>query len=162
MDKLYELGLSISYDRVMEISTEQGNCACKQYNQEKTVCPRNLRLGLNTKGAIDDFDHNPSSTTATDSFHGTGISFFQHLTKNNPGIFRYDLYLLEESASKKVSELPDSYTSVPPVMHKWKERLTVPKVNGPLTRDGQLVEQALLKETGYVCPCIVYLIYISL
>ena len=136
VDKLFELGLSISYDHVMEISTEQGNRACKQYNQEKTVCSHNLCLGLNTIGVINNFDHNPSSTTATDSFHGTGISLLQHLTKNNLRIFCDDLYPLEESASKKVSELPDSYTSVPPMMHKRKERLAVPKVNGPLTRDG--------------------------
>lgn len=53
VDKMFKLGLSISYDCVMEISTGQGNRACKQYEQEKTVCPRNLRLGLNTKEVID-------------------------------------------------------------------------------------------------------------
>ncbi|XP_045131595.1 uncharacterized protein LOC123516404 [Portunus trituberculatus] len=150
VDKMFKLGLSISYDRVMEISTGQGNRACKQYEQEKTVCPRNLRLGLNTKGAIDNIDHNPSSTTAMDSFHGTGISLFQQVTESNPGTVRPDFCPLEVSTSKKVSELPDCYTSVPPVMYKRKERLTVPKIEGSLTRDGQLVEQALLKETRWL------------
>lgn len=147
---MFKLGLSISYDRVMEICTGQGNRACKQYEQEKTVCLRNLRLRLNTKRAIDNIDHNPSSTTAMDSFHGTGISLFQQVTESNTGIVRPEFCPLEVSTSKKVSELPDCYTSVPPVMHKRKERLTVPKIEGPLTRDGQLVEQALLKETRYV------------
>ena len=34
-----------------------------------------LRRGLFTAGALDNLDHNSSSTTAKDSFHGTGISF---------------------------------------------------------------------------------------
>lgn len=44
---------------VMKISSSQGNRAYKQYKQEKTACTRNLRLVLNTKGDIDNFDHNP-------------------------------------------------------------------------------------------------------
>ena len=31
-----------------------------------------------TTSAVDNIDHNPSSTTATGSFHGTGVSLFQH------------------------------------------------------------------------------------
>lgn len=31
VDKLYELGLSISYDRVLDISTELGNMICHHY-----------------------------------------------------------------------------------------------------------------------------------
>ena len=35
------------------------------------VCPPKLRQGLFTTGAVDNIDHNPSSATAKDSFHGT-------------------------------------------------------------------------------------------
>jgi len=35
--------------------------------------------------ALDNLDHNPSATTALSSFHGTGISLFQLLTKENHG-----------------------------------------------------------------------------
>jgi len=28
---------------------------------------------------VDNIDHNPSSATSKESFHGTGISLFQHL-----------------------------------------------------------------------------------
>ena len=34
--------------------------------------------GLFTTAAVDIIDHNPSSTSAHDSFHGTVISLFQH------------------------------------------------------------------------------------
>lgn len=38
-----DLGLSISYDRVVEISTAMGNCVCEQYHRDAAVCPPNLR-----------------------------------------------------------------------------------------------------------------------
>ena len=41
------------------------------------IAPSCLCKGLFTVGAIDNLDHNPSSTTSTDSFRGTGISLFQ-------------------------------------------------------------------------------------
>ena len=46
-------------------------------NTVALVCPSQLRHGLFTVGALDNLDHNPSSTTATDVFHGTGIRLFQ-------------------------------------------------------------------------------------
>ena len=39
--------------------------------------PSQVRHGIFTVGALDNLDHNPSSTTANDAFHGTGISLFQ-------------------------------------------------------------------------------------
>ena len=76
IDTLFDLGLSISYNRVMAISTAMGNNVCEKYQREQAVCPPNLHQGLFTTAAIDNIDHNPSSMTATDSFHGTGISLF--------------------------------------------------------------------------------------
>lgn len=38
VDELYNLGLSISYDRVLEISTEMGNKVCACYESEGVVC----------------------------------------------------------------------------------------------------------------------------
>ena len=77
VDELYSLGLSISYDRVLEISTEMGNKACARYESEGVVCPPKLK-NVFTTAAVDNIDHNPSSTTAQGAFHGTGISLFQH------------------------------------------------------------------------------------
>jgi len=77
VDKMFELGLSISYDRVLAISTQLANSVCNQYNVDNVVCPQKLHGDLFTTAAVDNIDHNPSSTTAKDSFHGTGISLFQ-------------------------------------------------------------------------------------
>jgi hypothetical protein len=41
-----------------------------------------------TTAAVDNIDHNPSSTTSKSSFHGTGISIFQHPADENDGVER--------------------------------------------------------------------------
>ena len=85
VDKLYRLGLSISYDRVMQISADLGNSVCSFYEREKVVCPLKLKQDLFTTGCVDNIDHNPSSRTAKDSFHGTAISLTQHPSPGNLG-----------------------------------------------------------------------------
>ena len=74
IDKLYNLGLSISYDRVLSISTDVGNAVSALFEEERLVRPPNLCKDLFTTAGVDNLDHDPSSTTAQDSFHGTGIS----------------------------------------------------------------------------------------
>ena len=59
----------MSYDRVLAVSTDLGNAVCRRYQEDRVVCPLNLRLQLFTTAAVDNIDHNPSSTTANDSFH---------------------------------------------------------------------------------------------
>ena len=59
------------------------------------LSPPKLRTNLFTTAAVDNI-HNPSSTTATDSFHGTRISMFQHPTAENEGQSR-DVVVIETS-----------------------------------------------------------------
>ena len=113
---LHKLGISISYDRVLSISTDLGNEVCRRFWQEGAVCPSNLRLGLFTTVAVDTIDHNPSSTTSKDSFHGTGISLFQHQSAVTPGTEQAPINISTNAESEKsVKELPASYTEVIPV-----------------------------------------------
>lgn len=49
VDNLYELGLSISYDRVLEISADLGNDICHHYMTENVVCPTKLKCGLSLR-----------------------------------------------------------------------------------------------------------------
>jgi hypothetical protein len=150
VETLFDLGLSISYDRVMEISTAMGNRVCEQYHRDQVVCPPNLRGGLFTTAAIDNIDHNPSSTTATDSFHGTGISLFQHPSPQNDGTDRREHHILEQtSTNKTLSELPQSYTNVHPLGLTRKDP-PIPKADGPVKSDGQAIHQALHEEIGLV------------
>ena len=85
VDALFELGLCISHDRVLNISALLGNSLCNQFEVEKIVCHPKLRKNLFITSAIDNVDHYPSSTTAQYSFHGTGISIFQHPQNETSG-----------------------------------------------------------------------------
>ena len=53
VDTLFNLGLSISYDRVLNISTDHRNKICQYYETEKVVCPPHLRGVLFTTAAVD-------------------------------------------------------------------------------------------------------------
>ena len=121
IDTMFQLGLSISYDRVLGISTQLGNSVCQQYQTENVVCPLKLRKELFTVAAVDNIDHNPSSTTAKDSFHGTGISLFQQPTVETPGIDRGLSILNEDTRGKSIAPLPESYTTINPVIDIRKD-----------------------------------------
>ena len=68
-----------------------------------------------TVGALDNIDHNPSSTTAEGSLHGTGISIMQFPTQENQGICREASYVEGNLAHSQQPTLPDIFTNVPAV-----------------------------------------------
>ena len=131
IDATSKIGLSISYDRVMFISTDAANSVCSRFEQDGVVCPPKLREGLFTTGALDNIDHNPSTTTAKDSFHGTAISLVQHPTSDNCGKER-SVNVIDENIAKlrRVQDLPDYYTSVQPVVLKNSNPVVL-KLIGP-------------------------------
>ena len=61
---VHENGISISYDRVLEVSALLGESVVNQYVADGVVCPQLLRKGLFTTSAMDNIDHNPTATTA--------------------------------------------------------------------------------------------------
>ena len=82
VDTVAKNGLGVSYDRVQNVELSLTKQLCKKYNEEGLVCPPSLKNGLFTTSAIDNIDHNPSSNTSRESFHGTSISVFQHPETN--------------------------------------------------------------------------------
>ena len=84
VDKFYDLGLSVSYDRVSSISADLENNISELYKTKGVVCPRQLRHGIFTTAAYDNIDHNLSSNTALGALRGTAISLFQHPCHTNP------------------------------------------------------------------------------
>ena len=75
VDKLSQLGMCISYDRVLRLSTQIGNIVCQQFHREQVIGPPKMRDKVFTTAAVYNIDHNPSATTAKESFHGTATSF---------------------------------------------------------------------------------------
>ena len=115
IDRLSNVGVSITYDRILRLSAQLGEAAIQQFNREQVVCPSKLRGGVFTTAAVDNIDHNPSSTTSKASFHGTGISLFQHPTFPGQGVDR-SIEISGGSASQKtVGKLPNYYTDIQPV-----------------------------------------------
>lgn len=148
VDALFELGLCISYERVMTISTILNNNLCLQFETDKVMCPPKLKENILTNYAVlDNIDHNPSSTTAKDSFHGTGISLFQHPQCEASGVEHTTMMALADSniSNKVLRKLPQSYTDVPPVTLSKKDPV-LPKVEGPNKPDGFLIPEAMKKE----------------
>ena len=115
---------------------------CKRFEQDQVVCPPKLRNNLFTTAAVDNINHNPSSTTATDSFHGTGISLFQHSVAYNEGVSRDIVAIETTTSSKAVESLPQSFTTIPPLILP----LSTPEVP---RQDGELMGSGLFLPNGF-------------
>ena len=150
VDILFHLGLSISYDRVLDISTDMAIAAAQQYESDGTVCSLILWNNLFTTAAVDNLDHNPSSTTSQDAFHGTGISLFQNRVAASDGIMCHntELHVHAGIQKKEIPPLPESYTTLTPVTVMKKDPI-IPLMEGSLTSDGQLVKAAIEEENEW-------------
>ena len=69
---------------------------------------------------MDNIDHNPSATITMSSFHGIGISLFQHPSDDSQGEYRAQFLLGDKLKSKQMLPLPESYTNVRPAYMKAK------------------------------------------
>ncbi len=143
--ELHDLGLSISYDRVLQLESQLTTAVCENFLEKGAVVPVQLRRGLFTIGALDNFDHNPLSTTAKGSFHGTGISIFQFPTSSNFGEQQDSIRLNVVSNNYK---LPDSFTTVPAVAVN-AATVSVPQVSTSMQREEQL-DRARLTEKRWI------------
>ncbi len=95
---------------------------CQQYSADGVVCPLKLNSGLFTTAAVDNIDYNPTSATAKESFHGTGISLIQHPSRMSERTDRHKSVITCQSASSShsVAHLPLEYTNVAPASIKSK------------------------------------------
>lgn len=146
IDQMSKLGISATYERICQVENNLALSVCHQFESESIVCPSNLRKGLFTVGALDNIDHNPTSTTAEGSFHGTGISVIQFPTQETAGISRevcaYEAY----KSSKQKPSLPESYTNVQVI--QVNESTKVPEVTTTEVKGN--VEHAKKKEQEWI------------
>ena len=116
IQQLYQMGICISYDRIVQIEDWIATSSCERFKEDGVVAPACLWKRVFTVGALDNLDYNPSSTTSMTSFHGTGISLFQLPTKNNPGERRLSTTI--PPSGDKTHVLSAHYASVPAVALK--------------------------------------------
>ena len=110
IEQLSNLGISITYDRVLQLEENRALSMCRQYQLNNIVCPSHLQKGHFIAGAMDNVDHNPSSTTADSSFHGTGISIVEYPSEDTGTIVQQGITPTADELS-----LPASYAIVPAV-----------------------------------------------
>ena len=80
VDHLAAEGLSINYDRVKIIQEKYcySNYVISTMKKDMSPPPPpSLKPGYFTTAAVANIDHEPSSSTATKSFHGSSITIFQ-------------------------------------------------------------------------------------
>ena len=70
-----------------------------------------LKVRLFTSSAIDNLDVDPSSNTATTSFHGTALSLFQHRGSEKYGNDKQSSISLTNTG-KKLRTLPCEYMDI--------------------------------------------------
>ena len=74
-----------------------------------------LKGGYYTTGAVENIDHDPSSTSAHDSFHGTGVSLFQHPDSSVSEVPRVNFAIPDDMNSNgAIACLPETYINIPP------------------------------------------------
>ena len=115
IDTMFQLSMSVCYDRVLQVITDWVNGTSERFEAEGVVCPVNMKQGLFTVGALDNCDHNPTSSTAHDSFHGTSISLFQFPSADMPGIERAVVSLdhrVPQTGRIRVMPLPAQHTQM--------------------------------------------------
>ena len=115
VDVLFKHGLSVSYDRILQLSTDIGNAVIDLFESDGVVFPTKFQHGLFTTGNLDNIDHDPTSTSAHTAFHGTAISLTQHCSEVNCGIVErsegHRLFCEGQNSTKnKLKPLPEIYT----------------------------------------------------
>ena len=118
VELLHKYALSLSYKEVLSIESRFAQVITDHArNNADIVCPTNLHQGIFTVVALDNLDHNPTSRTASSSFHGTNVSIFQFPSSQMPGLDQECLRINSQKTGTHSSEpiLPRTYTFVPPV-----------------------------------------------
>ncbi|KAL8588046.1 hypothetical protein ACOMHN_061212 [Nucella lapillus] len=103
---LHGLGISVSYDRVMEVRRNLALAVSKRFQDNGLVVPTNMKHGLFTTGAVDNIDQSGRC-----EFYGKAISLTNHPTHSNMGQDPPPLNMhdLEETTV----QLPEQFVNVP-------------------------------------------------
>ena len=112
VNKFSSLGLCILSNRIDEIQSVITQNVCQQYRLKERLCPDSLVENLFNTAAIDNIDHNETSSTSSSHFHGTSISVFQYcdnLIKKEKITYNFSR---ADSEKEKTFELPLYYNDI--------------------------------------------------
>lgn len=151
INKFNSLGLCISYKRELEISTALGNRACETFERVGVVVPRNIPKNHFVTMAVDNIDHNMSSTTSKGSFHGTAITVHTHPDSKEDT----DDSIPNDSddfgkQGFNLKPLPVTYTMVEPIVEKERKFIKTPIFSTQLPVKSSTLETALKTDSDWV------------
>ena len=103
---LHALGMSVSYDRVIDIRRGLGLAVSRRFAEDGVVAPSNIRRGVFTTGGVDNIDESGGV-----ELHGTAVSLTNHLTHDNKGVDPLPLML--DTPEGATIQLSDDFYIVP-------------------------------------------------
>ena len=110
------LGICLSYDRVLEITKELSNTQIHHYLTNNVFAPSPLRKSVFIVIAKDNIDCNATSSTAVRHFHGTCMTVMQFISAEISGTkysFTEDVGTVKDNVStNKVLKIPESFSNV--------------------------------------------------
>ena len=113
IDHLFNLGICISYSRVLDITKNINNYLQETFEKHGVFLPTNVKKGLFTVLVKDNIDFNASANIIKSHYHGTSLSLLQIPFEGNVGeSIEVSPYLEVSFSSKKVGPLPSKYTNV--------------------------------------------------
>jgi len=124
---LNNLQLCPSYQRIQTLSNQVGNLIIDSFDSHQAAVGSKFSFGQFTSGALDNLDHNPSSSTAYGSFHGSAISLTQHphdISNQN----EIKCSSIKEDTPKHLKELPTFYNGIQSIDYSNRSA-SVPKTN---------------------------------
>ena len=127
IENAHHLGLSVLYDRVMDVKVLVAHAVCKRHAEDGVVLPTNVRRSVFTTHDVDNLDSNKTG---------------------NSGIRRPTIILDHNTKSKP--KLPDRYIIVPPVVIKHDDVFVPRSGDGHVRLTNNLVPSAKVKYEAWV------------
>ena len=151
IDTLSGLGLAVSKERLLQISTSLGNSSIDTFERDGVVVPVSLEKGLFCTSEIDNIDVDPRSAHAKSTLHGIAASINVHPVIDSD-IQRETVPV--ELERKKLKQLPDDYTEiVPPVVTPPEVNI---EANEQMLSEKELSEDIEWLEDNYLLPWSVF------
>ena len=111
---LHKLGMCVSYDRIMEVRKKLALSVCHRYETDGVVIPSNMLLNIFTTLDVDNHDVSKSCNLSRDEFHGTSITFTNHLTRDDMGMERQTITFDAGVPENMKVKVPDHFLVVHP------------------------------------------------
>ena len=106
------LQLCPSYHRLKTVVNQMGNLTIESFEEHGVAVGYEFCKNRFTTAAFDNLDHNPSSSTAFGSFHGSAITLTQHpdLSESHAQCVTYSS--IQKTTPRVLKEIPSFYTNL--------------------------------------------------